>query len=258
MTRCFSLPLLSSSSSPPWFKTLSVCPIHLIHSRVRAQFWSPRRNIGGVWRQCRVLLHTTDRQSHTGQRAVSLVINLRTLIYYRSVPGSSVRMEQQWNSSIQVGGSYVAGTRKPGFINHLQTESESKLPPISSSWRRAPWDPRPVLFSTEHCSYSPYVTSSLTRRWVCRLQLLLVLARAAIPGSESSRTHGPYFNVSDSRISQPGGSGPRIYTPRNRMARLQPQVLSSIFTASYDLQGYAGGIRTRLHTGKTEYLLNNI
>jgi hypothetical protein len=56
------------------------------------------------------------------------------------------------------------------------------LPPISSSWWQAPWDSRPPIFSTEHLRRSPYVTSSLMRGWVCRLQLLLVLASAVIPG----------------------------------------------------------------------------
>jgi hypothetical protein len=40
------------------------------------------------------------------------------------------------------------------------------LPPISSSWRRVPWDPRPeIFFQLNSCGNSPYVTSSLTRRW---------------------------------------------------------------------------------------------
>jgi hypothetical protein len=39
------------------------------------------------------------------------------------------------------------------------------LPPISSSWRQAPWGPRPEIFF-QQISYdnSPYVTPSLTRR----------------------------------------------------------------------------------------------
>jgi hypothetical protein len=39
------------------------------------------------------------------------------------------------------------------------------------------------------CGHSPSVTSSLTRGWVCRLQLLLVLASAVILRSESCGTH---------------------------------------------------------------------
>jgi hypothetical protein len=45
------------------------------------------------------------------------------------------------------------------------------------------------IFQMKICRYSPYVTSSLIRGWVCRLQLLLVLASAVIPGSESRWTH---------------------------------------------------------------------
>jgi hypothetical protein len=36
------------------------------------------------------------------------------------------------------------------------------------------------IFQLKTCSYSPYVISSLKRGWVCRLQLLLVLASAVI------------------------------------------------------------------------------
>jgi hypothetical protein len=39
------------------------------------------------------------------------------------------------------------------------------------------------------CGFSPYLTRTLTKRWVCRLQLLLVLASAVILRSESRGTH---------------------------------------------------------------------
>jgi hypothetical protein len=41
------------------------------------------------------------------------------------------------------------------------------------------------IFHLNTCGYSPYVSSSLTRGWVCRLQLLLVLASTVILRSES-------------------------------------------------------------------------
>jgi hypothetical protein len=65
------------------------------------------------------------------------------------------------------------------------------IPPINSSWRQAPWDSRHSNFTSQMNTfdYSPYVTSSLTRGWVCRLQLLLVLASAVILKWESRRTH---------------------------------------------------------------------
>jgi hypothetical protein len=45
------------------------------------------------------------------------------------------------------------------------------LPPVSSLWRKAPWDSRHsnFIFQLNTCSY---ITSSLTRGWVCHLQLL--------------------------------------------------------------------------------------
>jgi hypothetical protein len=45
------------------------------------------------------------------------------------------------------------------------------LPPISSSWRRAPSDSRLETFSFQlnPCGHSPHVTLSLTRDWVCHL-----------------------------------------------------------------------------------------
>jgi hypothetical protein len=60
---------------------------------------------------------------------------------------------------------------------------------------------------------------SLTRGRVCSLQLLLVLASVVIFGSESRGTRDHIL-------------------------------LSSLFVASYDSQGYGGGIRPCLHTGR--------
>jgi hypothetical protein len=66
------------------------------------------------------------------------------------------------------------------------------------------------------CGYSSYVTSSLTRERLCRLQLLLGLASAVIFGSESRGTQWPHFTASDSRLPQPGRPGPCIYIPQER------------------------------------------
>jgi hypothetical protein len=46
-----------------------------------------------------------------------------------------------------------------------------------------------LIFQLDTSGYSPYITSSLTRRWVCRLQLLLGLASAVILRSESRGIH---------------------------------------------------------------------
>jgi hypothetical protein len=64
------------------------------------------------------------------------------------------------------------------------------LPPISSSWRQAPWGPRPeIFFQLNSCGHSSYATPSLTKGCVCRLPLLLVLVSAVILGPESRGTH---------------------------------------------------------------------
>jgi hypothetical protein len=42
---------------------------------------------------------------------------------------------------------------------------------------------------------------------------------------------------------------PVFISPRNSVAQLYPRALGSLFVASYDSQGYGGGIITRLHTG---------
>jgi hypothetical protein len=80
------------------------------------------------------------------------------------------------------------------------------------------------FFQLNTCGCSPYVTSTLTRGWVCRLQLLLVLASAVILRSEfrgihnhvlqsqfrdspTWRTRSPYL--------YPPGTGWRSYTSRH-------------------------------------------
>jgi hypothetical protein len=60
------------------------------------------------------------------------------------------------------------------------------------------------------------------RDWIYRLQLLLTLASAVILGSESR------------------GTSRHI---------LLSQIQDFLFIASYDSQGYDGGIKPRLHTG---------
>jgi hypothetical protein len=66
-------------------------------------------------------------------------------------------------------------------------------------------------FQMNACGHSPYATSSLKRGWVCRLQLLLVLASAVILGSESAGLMTIF-----ARLPQLGGPGIRIYIPREQ------------------------------------------
>jgi hypothetical protein len=99
------------------------------------------------------------------------------------------------------------------------------------------------------CSRSPYLTPSLTRGWVCRLQLLLVFASAVILRSESSWTHDHILLSQIRDFPNTEGQVPVFISPRSRVTQLYPQALGSLFVAYNDSQGYGGGIRSRLHMG---------
>jgi hypothetical protein len=73
------------------------------------------------------------------------------------------------------------------------------------------------------CGYSPYVTSSLTRGCVCRLQLLLVLASAVILRSESPGFMTIFYCLRY-RFSQPECPGPLIYIPQKEGGLVIPPV----------------------------------
>jgi hypothetical protein len=105
------------------------------------------------------------------------------------------------------------------------------------------------FFKLNTCGHSHYVTYSPTRGWVCCLQLLLVFASAVILMFESRGTHDHILlsQIRDSPNLE--GQVTVFISPRNSVARLYSQALSSLFVASYDSQGYGGGIRPRLHMG---------
>jgi hypothetical protein len=67
--------------------------------------------------------------------------------------------------------------------------------------------------------------------------MLLALASAVILRSESrgSHDHILLFQIRD--FSNLEGQVPVFISPRNRVTRLNPQALGSIFVASYDSQG---------------------
>jgi hypothetical protein len=113
-----------------------------------------------------------------------------------------------------------------------------------------------VDFQVNTCGHSPYVTSSLTRGWVCRLQLLLALASAIILRPEFGGTHNHILlsQIRDSHNLE--GQVPVFISPRKRVGPLYPQALGSIFVSSNDSQGYGGGIRNLLNTGSCSSLYN--
>jgi hypothetical protein len=90
---------------------------------------------------------------------------------------------------------------------------------------------------------------SPTRLRIYRLQLLLVLASAVILGSGSHRTRDDILLSQIRDYPNLEGQVPDFISPRNRVAQLYPQVLGSLFIASYESQGYDGDIRFRLHAG---------
>jgi hypothetical protein len=86
------------------------------------------------------------------------------------------------------------------------------------------------------------------RGWLCRLQLLVVLASAVILKSKYSGTHD-HILLSQIRDSPSLEGQVPVFISPNRVARLYTQVLGSLFDTSCDSQGYNGGIKIRLHTG---------
>jgi hypothetical protein len=122
----------------------------------------------------------------------------------------------------------------------------------SLSWRQAPtWGPGPDFY------YCQTVVDSLIWGTVSDERTSLSFTIAAGP-HQCSRSRvqvpqdsWPCFTLSDLRFPQHGGPGLCIYIPQEQGGPVIPQALGSIFVASYDLQSYGGGIRTRLHTGAT-------
>jgi hypothetical protein len=71
------------------------------------------------------------------------------------------------------------------------------------------------IFQLNTYGYNPYVTSSLTRGWICCLQLLLVFASAVILRSESRGTHDHILlsQIRDSPTME--GQVPVFISPRH-------------------------------------------
>jgi hypothetical protein len=177
----------------------------------------------------------------------SLLDHKRLPFYYdeRRIPAHTLNCFERW---LSLESTLIHFWRQSQSNNYFRTGG---LPPISSSWGQAPWDSGPQFFQLNTCFHSLYVTSSLTRGWVSRLQLQLALASAVIPRSESRETHDRILlsQIRDSPNLE--GQVPIFISSRNRVAKLYPQALGSLLVTSYDSQGYGGGIRPRLHTGLT-------
>jgi hypothetical protein len=81
------------------------------------------------------------------------------------------------------------------------------------------------IFQLNTCGYNFYVTSSLTRGWVCRIQLLLGLVSAVIPrfGPNGTRDHILLF-----RFDALDGQVSAFISPRNRVARFSDYLIQFV------------------------------
>jgi hypothetical protein len=100
-----------------------------------------------------------------------------------------------------------------------------------------------IFITVGHLRVCLYGVHSLTRGRVCRLHLLLALASAVIFGSKfrEIRDHILLSQIRDSPNLD--GQVPLFISSRNRVAQFYPQILGSLFVASYDSQGYGGDQR---------------
>jgi hypothetical protein len=145
---------------------------------------------------------------HTLQITTKALSSVRLVILRRSFSGMCF---YQWRMSIP-----ESDSKSELLYNWLFTANQFVLAPIPLILTAG------IFSQLNTCDHSPYITSSLTRGWVCHLQFLLALASAFILGSESRGTRDHILLV---------------------------QIRDFLFVASYDSQGYGGGIRPRLHTG---------
>jgi hypothetical protein len=82
-----------------------------------------------------------------------------------------------------------------------------------------------------------------------RTGLSFTSASAVILRSESLGTHNQLVCLRFETLPNLKCQVPIFISHTNRVAQLYPQALGSLFVASYDSQGYGGGIGTRLHAG---------
>jgi hypothetical protein len=92
------------------------------------------------------------------------------------------------------------------------------------------------IFLLNTCGYSSYVTSCLTRVWVCRLQLLLVLASTVVLKSEYRGTHD-HILLSDIRDPPPNleGQVPIFISPRHWVPFSSPSTTRRATMEVFDL-----------------------
>jgi hypothetical protein len=95
-----------------------------------------------------------------------------------------------------------------------------------------------------HLRVCYFVAPSLTRGQVCNLLFLLVLSSAVPLDSESRGTQEHILLSKFSRLPNLEGQFPVFISTRNRVTQINPRALGTPSVASYDSQGYGGGILT--------------
>jgi hypothetical protein len=111
----------------------------------------------------------------------------------------------------------------PPSLPYSQSELFYKWRFTINQFILAPSTLRPTtsdFFQPNPCRYIPYVTSSLTRELVCRLQLLLALASAVILMSESRGSHDRILLSQIRDALNLEGRDPVFISPRNSMSWL--------------------------------------
>jgi hypothetical protein len=91
------------------------------------------------------------------------------------LPASHSNSSQRLNPSDYLTCSNRVRIRESESQSHF---AAGGLPPISSSWRQAPWGSRQeILFQLNPYGHSPYVAPPLTRGWVCLLRICLAFVK---------------------------------------------------------------------------------
>jgi hypothetical protein len=135
------------------------------------------------------------------------------------------------------------------------------LQPISSSWQQAPWDSRPVFSFFINWTLAVIVLMQHPL-WREDESVVYNCCWSSPAQSFSSRSPAGLMTIFCClRFETPPDWRARsshLYPPRDKMAQLYPQKLGYLFVASYDSQGYGGGIRpSGRTTQKTHQLPSN-
>jgi hypothetical protein len=88
--------------------------------------------------------------------------------------------------------------------------------------------------------------------WACSSQLLLA---QSFSGSTPAELVTTFYSLKFETHPTWGARSPVFISPRNRVAQLNPQALGSFFVASYDSQGYGGGIRPLNYSSRVSSLI---